>query len=146
MHSLVTFIILYVCESWTITVELQRKNTSHGNEVLPQDTAHLVQRLYYPRGSPCQHPAGNRTTRRRPDHRKETQTNYSGVDSSPVHQVWPKPSCKAQRKGEGEKADRRKLGRQHQEMDRPGVHKVPERRKEQRKMEKLVMKSSVVPR
>ena len=28
----------------------------------------------YQRGSPCQDPAGNRTTRRPPDHRKETQT------------------------------------------------------------------------
>ena len=26
---------------------------------------------------------------------------------SPVHQVWPKPSCKAQRKGEEDKADRK---------------------------------------
>ena len=50
-----------------------KKNTSHGNEVLPQDTTHLIQRPCYQRGSPSQHPAGNRTTRR-PDHRKETQT------------------------------------------------------------------------
>ena len=28
---------------------------------------------------------------------------------SPVHQVWPKPSCKAQRKGEEDKADRKRL-------------------------------------
>ena len=27
---------------------------------------------------------------------------------SPVHQVWPKPSCKVQRKGEEDKADRKK--------------------------------------
>ena len=27
---------------------------------------------------------------------------------SPVHQVWPKPSHKAQWKGEGDKADKRK--------------------------------------
>ena len=32
------------------------------------------------------------------------------VDMSPVHQVWPKPSCKAQRKGEEDKADRRRGG------------------------------------
>ena len=50
-----------------------KKNTSHGNEVLPQDTTHLIQRPRYQRGSLCQEPAGNRTTRR-PDHRKETQT------------------------------------------------------------------------
>ena len=50
------------------------KNTSHGNEVLPQDTTHLIQRPCYQRGSLCQDPTGNRTTRRPPDHSKETQT------------------------------------------------------------------------
>ena len=51
-----------------------KKNTSHGNEVLPQDTTHLIQRPCYQPGSPCQDPAGNWTTRRPPDDRKETQT------------------------------------------------------------------------
>ena len=46
----------------------------YGTEVLPQDTTHLIQRPCYQRGSPCQDPAGNRTTRRPPDHSKETQT------------------------------------------------------------------------
>ena len=50
------------------------KNTSYGNEVLPQDTTHLIQRSCYQQGSPCQDPAGNWTTRRQPDDRKETQT------------------------------------------------------------------------
>ena len=30
-----------------------KKNTSHGNEVPPQDTTHLIQRPCYQRGSPC---------------------------------------------------------------------------------------------
>ena len=51
-----------------------KKNTSLGNEVLPQDTTHLIQRPCYQRGSPCQDPAGNWTTRRSSDDRKETQT------------------------------------------------------------------------
>ena len=51
-----------------------KKNTSHGNEVLPQDTTHLIQRPCYQRGSLYQDPAGYRTTRRPPDHRKKTQT------------------------------------------------------------------------
>ena len=38
-----------------------KKNTSHGNEVPPQDTTHLLQRPCHQRGSPCQGPAGNRT-------------------------------------------------------------------------------------
>ena len=82
-----------------------KKNTSHGNEMLPQDTLHLIQRPCYQRGSSCQDPTGNRTTQR-PDHHKETQTG--GMDMSPIHQVWPKPSCKAQWKGEEDKADRRR--------------------------------------
>ena len=36
-----------------------KKNTSHANEVLPQDTKHLIQRPCYQRGSQCQDPAGN---------------------------------------------------------------------------------------
>ena len=50
------------------------ENTCHGNEVLPQDTTHLIQRPCYQLGSPCGDPAGNWTTRRPPDHCKETQT------------------------------------------------------------------------
>ena len=63
-------IFLYACESWILTSELQRRI----NEVLPQDTTHLIQRPCYQRGSPCQNPAGSRTTGGPPDHRKETQT------------------------------------------------------------------------
>ena len=33
-------------------------STSHGNEVLPQDTMHLIQRSCYQQGSLCQDPAG----------------------------------------------------------------------------------------
>ena len=51
----------------------EEKNTSHKNEVLPQDTTYLLPRPCYQRGSPCQDPAGNRTTRRLPDDRKEMQ-------------------------------------------------------------------------
>ena len=50
MRSLVTFIFLYACESWTLTGELQRKNTNHGNQVLRQNTTHLIQRPCYQRG------------------------------------------------------------------------------------------------
>ena len=51
-----------------------KKNTGHGNEVLPQDTKHIMQRPCYQQGSPCQDPAGNWTTQRPPDDHKETQT------------------------------------------------------------------------
>ena len=50
-----------------------KKNISHGNEVLPQDITNLIQRPCYQRGSLCQVPTGDPTTRRPPDHRNETQ-------------------------------------------------------------------------
>ena len=36
-----------------------KKNTGHGNEVLPQDTTHFIQRSCYQWWSLCQDPAGN---------------------------------------------------------------------------------------
>ena len=87
-----------------------KKNTSHGNEVLPHDTAHLIQRPCYQRGRPCHDPSGNWTTRRPPDDCKEMQT-CSGMVMTPVHQIRPKPSCKAQWKWEEDKADRERGGK-----------------------------------
>ena len=51
-----------------------KKNTSHGNEVLLQDTTHLKQRPCYQQRSLCQDPTGNQTTRRLPDHHEKIQT------------------------------------------------------------------------
>ena len=122
-----------------------RKTTSHGNEVLPQDTTHLIQRQCYQRGSQCQDPAGNWTTRRPPDHRKETQI-CCGLVMFPVHQVLPKPFCKAQWKGG------RRQGRQRKRWDDNirewtglefGKSKSAVGNRE--KWRKLVAKSSVVP-
>ena len=82
----------------------------HGNEVVPQDTTHLIQRPCYQRGSPCQDPPGNRTTRRPPDHCKETQTTVvwscfpfirSGQNHLARHSV----------RGEEDKADRGRGGK-----------------------------------
>ena len=42
MRSLVTPIFLCACESWTLTAELQRKIRAIENEVLLQDTTHLI--------------------------------------------------------------------------------------------------------
>ena len=54
----------------------------------------------------------------------------------PVHQVWPKPP-RARRSDRGKKTRQteEEVGRQHQGMDRPGVHQVPELSGEQGKME-----------
>ena len=80
-----------------------KNNTSHGSEVLPQDTTYLIQRPCYQRGSV--YPS------RQSDHTifwssKDMQTK--SMDMSPVHQVWPKPSFIAQWKGEEDKADRKR--------------------------------------
>ena len=41
----------------------------------------------------------------------QRDANCSGMVMSPVHPVWPKPSCKAQWKGEEDKADRGRGGK-----------------------------------
>ena len=112
-----------------------KKNTSYGNEVLPQDTTHLIQRPCYQRGSPCQDPLGNWTTRRPPDNRKETQTAvvwsfFQFIRSGQNHLAMHSERGKKTRQTEEE------VGRQHQGMDRPGVRQVPEGRGKQGKMEK----------
>ena len=61
MRSFVTSIFLYACE---LQQSHNEEYSGNGNEVLPQDTAHFTQRLRFQRGSPCQDPVGNRTTRR----------------------------------------------------------------------------------
>ena len=103
--------------------------------MLPQDTTYLIQRPCYQRASLCQDPAGNWTTWRSPDDRKETQTAV----------VW---SClpfirsgqnHLARHSEREKKIRRtkeEVGRQHQGMYGPGDRQVPEGSGEQVKMEK----------
>ena len=54
---------------------------------------------------------------------------------SPIHQVWPNHLARHRERGKKTRQAEEKLGRQHQEMDRPGVHKVPKGSKEQGKME-----------
>ena len=82
----------------------------YGQEVLPQDTMHLIQRPRYQWGSPCQNPAGKRTTQRPPDYCEETQTAvvWSCI---PFIRSGQKPSCKARWKGKEDKADRWRGGK-----------------------------------
>ena len=111
-----------------------KKNTSHGNEVLPQDATRLVQIPCYQRGSPCQDPACNRTTRRTPDHRKEIQTAV--VSSSLLFmKSGQNHLARDTERGEKTRQTEEEVERQHQEMDRPGVRQVPECSGEQGKME-----------
>ena len=61
MRSLVTSILLYACESWTLKAELQRRIQAMEMRCY-RKILHLIQRPCYQRGSPCQDPAGNWTT------------------------------------------------------------------------------------
>ena len=107
---------------------------SHGNEVLLQDTTYLIQIPCYQRGSPCQDPAGNWTTRRPPDHRKEMQSAvvwscFLFIRSGQNHLA--RHSERGKKTGQTEK----EVGRQLQGMDMPRVHQIPEGSGEQAKME-----------
>ena len=124
MRSLLISIFLYACKLWTLS-RAPKKNISHGNGVLAQDTTHLVQRPCYQPRSLCQDPAGDRTTRRPPDHRKETQTAVVWsclpfIESGQNYLAMHGERGKKTRQTEEE------VGRQHQGMDRPGVREVPE--------------------
>ena len=57
------------------------------------------------------------------------------MDMSPVYRVRPKPSCKAQRKGEEDRADRRRGGKTTSGNGQAGIHQVLEGGGEQGKME-----------
>ena len=112
-----------------------KKNTSHGNEVLPQDTTHLIQRSCCRRGSPCQDLAGNRTTRRPSDHRKERQTAVVWL-CLPFIRSGQKHLARHSERGKKTRRTKEEVGRQHQGMYRPGVRQVLEGSGEQGKMEK----------
>ena len=121
-----------------------KKNTSHGNEVLPQDTTQFIQRPCYQRGSPCQDLAGNRTTRRAPCHGKEAQTAVVW-SCLPFIRSGQNHLARHSERGKKTRQTEESVGRQHQGMDRSVVRQVPEGSGEQGKWRKVVAKSSVVP-
>ena len=103
--------------------------------MLPQYTTHLIQRPYYQRGSPCQDPAGNWTTRRHPDDRKETQTAVV-LSCFPFTRSGQNHLARHSEKGKKTRQTEEEVGRQHQGIDRPGVRQFAEGSGEQGKMEK----------
>ena len=126
-----------------ITAELQRRIQTMENEVLPQDITHLIQRPGYRRGSPCQDPASNRTTRR-PDHRKKTQAAVVWT-CLPFFRSGQNHLARHSERVKKTRQTKEQVGRQHQGIDRPGVRQVPEGSGDREKWRKLVVKSSVVP-
>ena len=112
-----------------------KKNASHRDEVLPLDTAHLLQRPCYQRGSQCQDPAGNWNTRRPPDDRKETETAVVW-SCFPFIRSGQNHLARHSERGKKIRQTGEEVGRQRRGMDRPGVRQVPEGSGEQGKMEK----------
>ena len=78
--------------------------------------------------------ACNRTTRRPPDHRKETQIEVVCICLSFIRSGQNHLARHSER-GKKTRQTEKEVGRQHQGMDRPGVRQVPEGGGEQRKME-----------
>ena len=121
-----------------------RKNMSHGNQVLMQDTTHLKQRPHHQQESLCQDPVGNWTTQSPPEDRKEMQTTvvwscFPFITSGQNHLARHSERRKMTRQAEEE------VGRQHTEwvgLEFCRSQKVVENREKRRK---LVVKSSVVP-
>ena len=130
MGSPLTFIFLYACESWTLTTELQRKiqamemrcyrkrlRTSYRDHITNEEVRAKIQQAI-----------GLHENLLTIVKRLKLQWYVM----FPVHQVWPKPSCK----GEEGKADRGRGGKTTSGMDRPEIRQVPEGTGEQGKMEK----------
>ena len=144
MRSLVTSIFLYACESWTLTAELQRRmqavemrcyrktlRISYKNHDTNEEVRAKSQRAIGP------HEDQLTIVKRRKLQRYGHISRPSGLAKTYLA-----------RHSEREKKTRQteeEVGRQHQEIDRPGVCQVPEGSREQEKWRKLVAKSSVVP-
>ena len=125
---LLLFSLFVVCNIFLFALTIQR--TSHSTQ---SQGFMVTQRPCYQRGSSWQDSAGNRTTRRPPYHRKETQTAvvwscFPFIRSGHNHLARHSERKKTRQTEE-------EVGRQHQGMDRPGIRQVPKGNGEQRKME-----------
>ena len=79
--------------------------------------------------------AGNRTTRRPPDHRKVTQTAMVW-SCLPFIRSGQNHLARHSERGKKTRQTEEEVGRQHPGTDRPGVRQVPEDSGEQGKTEK----------
>ena len=121
-----------------------KKNTRHGNEVLPPDITHLIQRPYYQRGSPCQNPAGNRTKRRSPTVVKRRKLLWYGHVSR--SSGLAKTILQGTAKG-GRRQGRQRKKREDNIEEWTGLEFAKSQKavKNREKWRKHVAKSSVVP-
>ena len=81
-----------------------------------------------------QDPAGNRTTQRSSDHRKETQTEVVWT-CLPFIRSGKNHLARHSERGKKTRQTEEEVGGQHQKMHKPGVRQVLEGSGEQRKME-----------
>ena len=141
MRSLVTFIFLHACESWTLTAEIQRRiqamemrcyrkilRMSYKDHVTNEEVRAKIQQAIGPHEDLL-------TTVKRHKPRSCLPFFRSGQNHLARHSE----------KGKKTRQTEEEVRRQHQGMDRPGVRQVLEGSGELGKMEKLVAKSSVVP-
>ena len=128
------FFFLLITTMYAFTAELQRRTQAMEIRCNRKILRISYKDHCYQRGSPCQDPAGNRTTRRPLDYRKEAQTAV----------VWPcfpfirsgqNHLARHSERGKKTRQTEEEIGIQHQGMDRPGIRQNPEGSGEQGKME-----------
>ena len=135
MHSLVTSIFLYACESWTLTAELQRRiqamemrcyrnilHISYKDHVTNEEVHAKIQQAIGP------HEDLMTIVKRRKLQWYGHVSRSSGLAKT-ILQSTVKGGKKTRQTEE-------EVGRQHQGMDRPGVRQVREGCEEQAKLEK----------
>ena len=98
-----------------------------------------IQRPCYQRGSPCQDPGGNLTTRRPSDCHKEMQIAVVW-SCLPFIRSGQNHLARHIERGKKTRQTEEEVGRQRQGMDRPGVRQVPEGSGEQGRMDKTGIK------
>ena len=135
MRSLGTSIFLYASESWTLRRSTApKKNTSHGNEVLPQDS-HISYKDHVTHKevrAKIQQAIGPHEDLVTIGSRRKLQL-YGHVSRS---SGLAKTMLQGKMKGESrQRQTEEEVGRQHRGMDRPEVHEVPAGKGEHEKIE-----------
>ena len=103
MRSLVTSIFVNACESWNLTAELQRRI-----QAIKMRCYHKILRISYKDHVTNEEVSVKIQIRSHKDLTIVKRHKLQWYGHVSVHQVWPKPSCKAQWKREEDKADRKK--------------------------------------
>ena len=121
-----------------------KKNMSHENEVLLQDTTHLIQRPHFHQGSLCQDPAGSQIIWRLPDHCKDCKLKWYGhvYGSSGLAKTILHSTVKGGRRRSRQEKRWEDNIREWTGLEFAKTQRAVENRK--KKWRKLVVKSSVV--